>query len=299
LKIHPATRYHKVTNGEVLLKILSLLRCFILCWMLLASGISVAEPLRMGIITDMARGQYALLDAWRIYLQDKLGSPVEFVFRDNYQESADLIKLKQLDFAWLPAPAYLGLKKQVNLLATPLYQGRPFDRAYLIVPATDQNTASLAELKDKIFVYTDSVSNTGYLTPRHQLRLTGHDPEHFFAKTFFTHDHQKVVAAVAIGLADGGSLSGFVWETLALTRPDISSQTRVVAKSAEYGFPPIVAQRSVSAKDFANMQKALLGMSEDAEGIKLLKQLNLDGFALADEKNYRGVSLMLRRAGEL
>ena len=61
---------------------------------------------------------------------------------------------------------------------------------------------------------------------------------------------------------------------------------------------PVIARNTLNKKDYAQMQGILLHMSEDGEGLELLKRLNLDGFALANEKQYRSVSLMMRHAGE-
>lgn len=270
-----------------------------MCFFLLVAGKALADPLRLGMTSATARGQYALLEEWRIYLQRKLDHPVEFIFRERYLDSMDLIKQKKLDFAWISPPAYFENMQFANLLVTPLYRGKPFDRAYLIVPSSDQNTLSLLSLKDKVFAYVDPQSSTGYFEPKYQLRLSHKDPEHFFKKTFFTLDDQKIIAAVAIGLADAGSMSGFAWETLALSRHDITDQTRIVAKSDAYGFTPIIARTSLNRHDTLAMQRVLLSMSDDTEGIKLLKRLNIDGFALADKKLYRSVYLMMQRGGEL
>jgi len=99
-------------------------------------------------------------------------------------------------------------------------------------------------------------------------------------------------------LADGGSMSGFAWESLALSRPDITSQTRIVTKSAQYGFPPIIARSNLNKDNFTRMQKVLLDMANDANGLKLLNQLNLDGFVLIDDKLYRSVQLMISSLGD-
>jgi len=269
----------------------------LLCVFLLASGTASADssPLRFGITPATARNQYALFEDWRVYLEQKLTRPVEFVVRENLQESIFLMRQKKLDFAWVSSPAYIENKQQTTLLATPVYHGQPLNRAFLIVPASDTHTRSLLDLKGKIFVYVDPMSYVGYLEPRYQLVLAGEDPDQFFKKTFFTRDQLKVVAAVAVGLADGGTISGFAWETLALSRPDITGQTRIVAKSPPYGFPPIIARRTLKQRDFTRMQGVLLGMSADPAGISLLKRLNLDGFTTADEKRYRSVSVMMQR----
>lgn len=288
------------------MKLFTLLRLFAVCW-LLTFGMAHAEsgelhtapqPLRLGITPATARGQFSLLEAWRVYLERKLNHPVEFIFRERLQDSLTLLKQKKLDFVWLSSPAYIKNKQHTRLLVSPLYQGHPYDHAYLIVPASDQHTHALSDLKGKLFAYVDSTSNTGYLEPRYQLTQAGADPDQFFKLTFFTRDHLKVIAAVAIGLADAGSVSGFAWETLALTRPDITAQTRIVSQSAAYGFPPIVARRTLSPRDFTEMQQVLLEMSQDSAGIELLHLLNLDGFTPGDDASYLRTAQMMQRMGE-
>jgi len=274
-------------------------RLILTCWLLLMSSALLATPLRLGITSATARGQYALLEEWRDYLQRKLDKPVEFIFRESYLESLDLLKQNELDFAWVSSPAYFENSRQMNLLVTPLYKGQPFDHSYLIVPSSDHVSQSLLDLKNKVFAYVDPDSSTGYLQPRYQLLQQHQNAERFFKKTFFTRDHQKIVAAVAIGMADAGAMSGFAWDSLARSRPDITNQTRIVTRSAPYGFPPLIARNSLSKRDFNDMQRVLIEMNQDPDGIKLLQRLNLDGFIVADSKLYQGVYKMMRRIGDL
>lgn len=258
-------------------------------------------PIRFGLTPASIHDQYRLLTDWREYLQKKLKRPVEFVSRDSYRETIDLIKQKKIDFAWVSDYPYVYLedKRLARLLVTPLYQGRPYYCSYLIVPTSDLKTKSLLQLKGKIFAYADPYSNSGYLVPRYQLQLAGEDPNHFFRKTFFTWGHRRIAEAVAQGLVDAGSLDSFVWDTLSIIQPDITNQTRIVAKSPEYGFPPIVARRSVSSADSAVMQQVLLDMANDQEGAKLLKRMNLSGFVAGDAKLYDGVRKMMRAMVDL
>lgn len=274
---------------------------------LLSSQLTLAEteahepslkPLRFGMTPAIARGQYSLLEHWRVYLEQQLNQPIELVIRDHQQESLMMLQQHQLDFAWISAPAYLRNKRQSRLLVTPLYRGRPYERAYLIVPSSDHQTQSLKDLKGKLFAYMDSDSNSGYLEPRYQLHRDKQDPTQFFKDSFFTRDHLKVVAAVAIGLADGGSLSEFAWETLARSRPDITAQTRIVSRSAEFGFPPIVMRHNLDPLTASRMRQVLINMPRDDEGRKLLLLFNLDGFVPADDKLYRSVAAMMQEMEE-
>ena len=79
----------------------------------------------------------------------------------------------------------------------------------------------MADLAGSIFAYADPYSNTGYLAPRYEIRQIGRDPASFFRKTFFTWSHRKVIVAVTEGLADGGSIDSFVWDTLSVIDPEL------------------------------------------------------------------------------
>lgn len=257
-----------------------------------------SKPVRVGLTPAFLHDQHGLLEEWRRYLESRLRRPVVFIQRDSYRETMDLLRLEKLDFAWICDYPFVHLKKQVKLLAVPLYQGRPYYRSYLIVPASNPHTTSILQLKNMVFAYADPYSNTGYLAPRYELHKSGEDPARFFSKTFFTWSHRKVVEAVAFGLANGGAVDSFVWDTLALVQPDLTAKTRIVSRSPEYGFPPVVAHRSVGDDEFRVFQKVLIDMTADPAGKELLRRLNLDGFATNDPKLYDSVAQMMRAFGE-
>lgn len=271
-------------------------------WLGAARFARAAGPatIRVGMTPAFLHDQHALLEDWRRYLERRLGTAVEFVQRDSYRETMDLLRQERLDFAWICDYPYIHLRRQVRLLAVPLTDGgKPLYRSYLIVPITDTSTQSLAQLRGKVFAYADPYSNTGYLVPRYQLKQLGEDPENFFARTFFTLSHRGVIEAVASGVAQGGAVDSFVWDTLAKVKPEVVGRTRIVARSPEFGSPPFVAHQRVSDRGFRAMQATLLGMNQDAEGRLLLQRLNLDGFTAGDAKLYAGVAEMMKAFGEL
>jgi len=255
--------------------------------------------LRVGMTPAFLHDQHILLDEWRDFMTASLQRPVEFVQRDSYRETIDLLRLEKLDFAWICDYPYLHLKQEVKLLAVPLYRGRPYYRSYLIVRSDNTRTQSITDLAGSVFAYADQYSNTGYLTPRYEIRLAGHDPKSFFRKTFFTWSHRKVVEAVASGLAQGGAVDSYIWDTLAIVEPALTARTRVVWRSPEYGFPPFVSHRSVAATDFRLMQRHLLGMTRSEAGRRLLTHLYLDGFTTGSPALYEGVAQMMQAFGEV
>ncbi len=277
--------------------------------MLLAGGTGVSgfsrsawagnNLVRFGMTPAFLHDQYSLLEDWRIYMSKQLGKKTDFIQRDSYRETMDLLRLNQLDFAWVCDYPYLHLRHLLRLLAVPLYKQKPVYHSYLIVNAKDKQTQGLEDLQDRIFAYADPYSNTGYLVPRYQIYKMGQDPERYFKKSFFTWSHRKVVEAVASGLAQGGAVDSFVWDTLTMLEPALTSRTRVVWQSNGFGFPPMVAHiYSVDESDFSEMQQMLLAMPENPEGKALLKRLNLDGFSVQSPTLYDNVAEMMQVFGE-
>ena len=265
--------------------------------MMPSTSVRAAQALRIGMTPALLHTQHGLLGQWRSYLESRLERQVVYVQRDSYRETIDLLRLGQLDFAWICSYPYVYLRDHLRLVAVPLYHGRPYYRAYLIVPEGKPRITNMLQLRGKVFVYADPYSNTGYLVPRYQLRAAGENPDRFFARTFFTYAHRQVIEAVADGVADGGSVDSYIWDSLDLVKHEITSRTWPVSQSEEYGFPPIVAHHAVSRADYEAMQRMLITMRYDAQGKALLKALNLDGFTLSDDKLYANVAKMMAAFG--
>lgn len=270
----------------------------------LASGIAVHagvpdRTIRFAMTPAFLNDQHALLAEWRTYLEARLKRPVEFVQRDRYRETMDLLQQQKVDFAWICDYPYMVLKKDVRLMAVALNESKPTYRSYLIVPVRDTNTRSILNLKGAVFAYADPFSNTGYLSPRFEIKKSGDEPSTFFKRTFFTWSHRKAIDAVAAGLAQGASVDSYVWDSLNKVSPNITAKTRIAWKSEEYGFPPLVARRNVPEADFARMQRVLMDMRDDPEGRLLLDRLRLDGFISGSPQLYDSVAEMMRLFGEL
>jgi phosphonate transport system substrate-binding protein len=239
-------------------------------------------------------GAESFLIDWQTYLTQRLSQPVEFVQRHTYREIVDLLLKGDLDAAWLCGYPYVRHRNELKLLSVPLFRGKQTYHSYLIVPSSDTKTQNILELKNKVFAYSDPDSNSGYLYPWVNLINRGIEPQHYFRKTFFTWSHRGVVKAVADGVAQGGAVDSYVWETLAEKEPELTRRTRVVSKSPEYGFPPMVIRRGLTQQRADYLRNALIDMSSDEAGSNLLRQLNLDGFVLGNDELYNGISESIR-----
>lgn len=252
------------------------------------------QPLSIGTTPVFLDDDVAFLRDWQAYLQRELGRPVVFVQRRSYREVSELLLAEKLDAAWICGFPYVRYRDRMRLLAVPTYEGEPLYRSYVIVSSSDQTTQSIADLGGKIYAFSDPDSNSGWLVPNSQLYRLGKDAATFFRKSFFTWGHRRVVDAVAVGLAQGGSVDGYVWDTLKIHHPEITDQTRVAHRSVKYGFPPFVTRSRLPAGDFRQLQEVLVAMRTNTAGQSLLRKLNLDGFQVAPESVFAGIAENMR-----
>ena len=252
------------------------------------------QPLSIGTTPVFLDDDVAFLRDWQAYLQRELGRPVAFVQRRSYRVVSELLLAEKLDAAWICGFPYVRYRDRMRLLAVPTYEGEPLYRSYVIVPSSDQKTQSIADLGGKIYAFSDPDSNSGWLVPNSQLFRLGKDAATFFRKSFFTWGHRRVVDAVAVGLAQGGSVDGYVWETLKIHHPELTEQTRVAHRSVKYGFPPFVTRSQLPASDFKQLQDVLVAMRSDAAGQALLQKLNLEGFQVVPESVFAGIAENMR-----
>jgi len=236
-----------------------------------------AERLRIGLTAVILADQAAFLARWSAYLSERLKTRVSFVTRDEYQPLHDMLGSGQVDALWTCGYPYVRFQSQLRLLAVPLYRGEPTYQSYLIRPAGDASVRGWADLRDKVFAYSDPLSNSGWLVAQGQLAAVGIGARDF-KRTFFAHGHRNVAEAVAARLANAGAIDGYVWETMKLQGMSAVTQTEVIWKSALHGFPPLVAPLGVSHLRIDELQHTLLTMNRDDAGRALLKDLNLDGF---------------------
>lgn len=252
------------------------------------------SPIRFGTTPVFLDNQVALLAQWRRYLQQKLGRPVIFLQRGSYREILDLLLSDAVDAAWLCGYPFVLEEPKLQLVAVPSYQHAPLYRAHLIVPAHDTRTARIQDLAGRVFAFSDPLSNSGHLVPRVELLRSGMAPRTFFRRSFFTFGHRKVVDAVRLGLADGGSVDGYVWDTIVRQHPEEAQGVRVAWKSAAHGFPPVVARAALEAPDRASLADALLQMRRSPDGTELLERLNIDGFDAPTSMLFDSIRLLVR-----
>ncbi len=258
----------------------------------LAPAIGRGEAgLRFGLTPVFLDNDARLLALMQRYLERHTGRPVTLVKRRSYQEVTVLLLAGQLDAAWICGYPYVQHRDRLALVAVPVWRGAPLYRSYIIV-RRDHPARRVEDLGGDIHAFSDPDSNSGYLATATYLIRRGRRPGSFFRHFFFTYGHRNVVRAVARGLADSGSVDGYVYEVLAERAPELVAGCRVLHRSGQFGFPPVAARSDSTAA--RPLQAALLAMPEDATGREILALLRLDGFTKAAPSLYDTIAANAR-----
>jgi len=262
----------------------------------LASGrrAGAGEPIRFGLTPVFVDSDLQLLSLLHDYLVAALGAPVELVHRRTYQEITALLLSDQIDAAWICGFPYVRWRDRLSLVGVPVYLGHPLYQSYVIV-GRDRAVGEFEDLKGDVHAFSDPDSNSGWLVTRHLLLERGTSPANFFSRTFFTYGHRNVVRAVAAGLAQSGSVDGYIWNVLAEREPALTGATRILRRSEWLGFPPVVTTtiRGDRPKVRA-IATALLTMPASEQGRALLKMLELDGFTPGQPALFDPIDQMYR-----
>ena len=239
----------------------------------------VEQPFRFGLTPVFLSNDLELLTKLKRYLARQLGREVDLVQRRTYEEITSLLVSGQLDSAWICGFPFVAYRSDLALVAVPVWRGRPLYQSYLIA-RKGRATEDLDALKGDVHAFSDPNSNSGYLVTTALLAARKTRPAQFFRQTFFTYGHRNVVRAVASGLAQSGSVDGYVWEVMSEIEPELTSRTEIVHRSDWLGFPPIACPRSAEASSpVIALRRGLIGMAADPDGSDVLKLLRLDGFA--------------------
>ena len=255
-----------------------------------------ATALRFGTTPVFLNEQVGLLDRWQRQLEVALERPVRFVQRGSYREIVDLLLGDGVEAAWLCGYPLVLHEARLDVVAVPRYEGAALYRSHLIVPTTDSTTRSVLDLRGRVFAYSDPLSNSGFLVPRAEIAASGTNPATFFRRSFFTFSHRKVVEAVRAGLAEGGAVDGYVWDTMAAQQPGSTAGLRVAWRSPLHGFPPVVARRNWNIGERRQLADALQRMPQTDEGRGILGRLNIDGFEPPRPGQFKSIRALMRLA---
>jgi len=221
------------------------------------------------------------------YLEEKLGRPVERVQGSTYSETNEILASGLADIAFVCTGAYIQGASEfgMEILVVPEINGESVYYSWVIVPVKSPIN-EIADLRNRVFAFTDPLSLTGWMYPNYMLLQMGERPEAFFGRTFFTYSHDQAIRAVADGYADGAAVDSLIYNYLIEREPSIAERLRIIHRSSAFGMPPVVVSPDIQPQLRLELQEILLDMSGDPDGLAALDTLGIDRFVLVEGQLY-------------
>ncbi|GAB4473206.1 MAG: phosphate/phosphite/phosphonate ABC transporter substrate-binding protein [Anaerolineae bacterium] len=221
------------------------------------------------------------------YLGQELNRPVELIQRRTYAEVNNLLRTGEIDLAIVCTSAYIAGHDEfgMELLVAPRVGGETVYYSMLIVPAAS-DARSMADLRGRVFAFTDPMSNTGRMYPTSLVLDLGSTPEQFFSRIFYTYSHDDAIRAVAEGVADGAAVDSLILEFALARDPELAGQIRIIHQSPAFGIPPVVVGPDIRPQLRAELESILLNMDDDPAGREALNQLGYDDFVHVEDAIY-------------
>jgi phosphonate transport system substrate-binding protein len=246
------------------------------------------QPLRVAVAAVISpKGNVESYSDLLTYIGRKLHRPVQLVQRQTYAEVNDLIKSGEVDLGFVCTSAYLAGQREfgMELLVAPQVNGETAYYSLLIVPS-DSPVRTMADLRGKVFAFTDPMSLTGRVYPTSLVKTLGESPETFFARVFFTYSHDNAIKAVANKVADGANVDSLVYDFFIARDPTIAQRTRVVHRSPAFGIPPVVVNPKLSPQLKESLRELLLRMNADPDAQPILRNLMIERFVFVSDHIY-------------
>jgi phosphonate transport system substrate-binding protein len=244
--------------------------------------------MRIGVAQALPFHDLRVMAEWADYLERKLDRPVFIVNRRTHTEIVDLLMRDQLDIAWVCPDHYRRHRERVTLIAGPVFQGRQKFQLLVVAPSYGlPELQGLLDLRGKVIAFAEPDSNLGSALVKRALGALGADPEHFFRRTIYTGDHERVIRAVAGGVAHAGAVMDQAWEVVQATDPALAAGLRVIWRSGWRPLPPLVGGSSLDASEASAFRATLTAMAQDPEGRTILAGLHFERFVTPDPDLYQ------------
>ncbi|MBI5879710.1 MAG: phosphate/phosphite/phosphonate ABC transporter substrate-binding protein [Chloroflexi bacterium] len=253
-----------------------------------ASSLTEPRPVRVAVAAVISpKGNVESYAELLDYLGRKLQRRIELVQRQTYAEVNDLIRSGDVDIAFVCTSAYISGKREfgMQLLVAPQVRGESVYYSLLLVPA-DSPVRSMADLRGKVFAFTDPLSLSGRLYPTSLVKAYGSTPERFFSRVFYTYSHDNAIRAVADKVVDGANVDSLVYDFMTARESALAARVRIVDRSPAFGIPPVVVGPGASPQFRETVRELFLQMDEDPAGQAALRSLLIERFIPGSDQNY-------------
>lgn len=250
------------------------------CFVTGLAGAQTARTLTFGVVPQQAASELA--ETWSpvlAWLSRHTSINLRFSTAPDIPSFEQRLAKEEYDLAYMnpyhfvvfnEAPGYQALARAKDLRL----QG-------LIVVRKNSTVKNLKDLNGQTLVFPAPAAFAASILPRAELRRQGIN----FTPRFVS-SHDSVYLAVEKDLFAAGGGINRTWELL---ESDVAQNLRILWKTPNYTAHAIANHPRVTSEQRATLLKAMAAMTEDPEGLKLLKTIGFKGFEPAANADWNDV----------
>jgi len=247
--------------------------------------------INVGMVPDAGATQVSVNEKapLKIYLEQKLGRPVNLIIPTNYNATVEALGNGSLDFAYLGGLTYI--KAHARYSVVPLVQ-RSTDLQFrsCFITSSSSGIHSLGDLKGKTFAFGDINSTSGHLMPYLEMRQAGVDPNSAL-KYRYTGSHPATAKAVESGAVDAGALDETVYNSMVSEGKLDPNKVHVFYMSKPFVDYVWVARKDVDPAMQEKFAQAFTDLKEH-QNDEILKILRGTNFVRANNEEYTVLRLV-------
>ena len=260
----------------------------------------LAQPPYPFVVTGVVvnSGHSRLIEDFVRTLSESAGYPLKPVFVSSYQRLSELLREHPGAIGWTCGAPFVEDRKAYGqqLVAVPLFKGRPLYYS-VVLTRRDRSQRHLMDFKGQVFAYSDSRSNSGYVSPAFFLQRQGVEIRKFFRLLIHTGSHERSIEALLGGLADVAAVDEYVWVEYQRGHPDGTAVLHEIERMGPFPFTPIVAGPALKPEELGRIERSLRALASTAQGRTLLGAFGLDGFVHKPPEFFTPIATMVDALG--
>ena len=237
------------------------------------------------------------------HMGQRLGIATEFINDVPWQERDRMLESGEADIGWVCGLPYVMKAKkfpgQFELIAAPVMQQARYHQRPVyfsdVVVRRDSRFNVFNDLRGTRWAYNEPNSQSGYNITRFHLAQLG-EVDNFFDRVLEAGSHLNALEMILQGDIEAAAIDSTVLDQVALDRPDLLSQLRVVDTLGPSPIPPWVINTKVPTKLREAIKRVFWTMHMTAAGREVLSAGQIERMVAVSDKDYDRIREMQREA---
>jgi phosphonate transport system substrate-binding protein len=210
---------------------------------------------------------------------------------NSYNEYNEKIKTKRIDFL-LPNPyqTMMANKYGYHVFAK---MGDDEIFAGIGLIRTDSYYKSLKDLKNKVITFPAPTALAAVMMPQVYMQKNGLNLKNKEAEIKYVGSQESSILAVFHNNAEMGVTWVMAWNSFANENPEIAKKLKIFFKTKPLINNSLMVRDDIDKSLVEQIQKIIVNMHNDSEGMKILDNMKLSKFENANDQTYKVVEKFL------